>query len=97
MTANPHRVTTTHLQHLAARTGPVDHGHTALVDTDTGIQIIAPGQILKPGSGVRRLLLAREDLVESAGAAGLTVSAYVRAFGGSLAADLNDVITTDNS
>jgi hypothetical protein len=94
MATDPHRVTTTHLRHLVARTGPVDHGHTALVDTDTGINIVAPGKVLEPGSGVRRLLLTRIDVFEDADRAGLTVSAYLRENEGRIVADLNALISS---
>ena len=84
------RVTTKHLSYLAA--GPYRAGgkrRTALVDTDSGIQLIPPDAVLAPGSGVRRLLLTRATLAEYSDAAGLSPSAYVRAYGGLIAADLN--------
>ncbi|MER7280555.1 hypothetical protein ABT369_39560 [Dactylosporangium sp. NPDC000244] len=93
--ANRHRVTTDHLHFLTARTGPVDHGATALVDTNAGIRIVAPGLVLEPGSGVRRLLTTRTDLVEDARVAGLTVSEFMRANAGRIAADLNAILETD--
>ncbi len=87
-----HRVTTDHIRHLTARTGPVDHGHTVLADTDAGIRIVAAGAVLDPTSGVRRLLLTRTDVFEDANQAGLSVSAYVRERGARIAADLNELI-----
>lgn len=84
-----HRVTVDHLRFLTARTGPVDHGATALVDTGDGIRVVAPGLVLDPGSGVRRLLTTRTDLVEDAQAAGLTVSEFMRTDAARIAAELN--------
>lgn len=92
MTADRHRVTVDHLRFLTARTGPVDHGATSLVDTDDGIRIVAPGLVLTPGSGVRRLLTTRIDLVEDAQNAGLTLSEFVRVNVGKIAAELNAVL-----
>jgi hypothetical protein len=89
---NVHRVTVEHLLHLTARTGPVDHGATALVDTDDGIRIVNPSLILQPGSGVRRLLATRTDLVEDAQIAGVPLSEFMRANGGRIAADLNAIL-----
>ena len=97
MAVNRHRVTVEHLQFLVARNGPVDHGATALVDADDGIRIVNPNLVLAPGSGVRRLLLTRIDLTEDAQAAGLTLSAYVRANAGRIAADLNAVLDETES
>jgi hypothetical protein len=88
-TTTSHRVTFDHLHLLTARTGPVDHRATALVDTDDGIRIVAPGLVLTPGSGIRRLLTTRTDLVEDARVAGLTVSEFMRDNAGRIAAELN--------
>lgn len=90
--ASQHRVTIDHLRFLTARTGPVDHGATALVDTDDGIRIVAPGLVLEPGSGVRRLLTTRIDLVEDAQNAGVPLSEYVRANARRITAELNAVL-----
>jgi hypothetical protein len=87
-----HRVTIDHLRFLTARAGPVDHGATALVDTDDGVRIVSPGLVLEPGSGVHRLLTTRIDLVEDAQNAGLTLSEFVRVNASRIAADLNAII-----
>ncbi len=87
-----HRVTVEHLRHLTATTGPVDHGATALVDTDGGIRIVSPGVILQPGSGVRRLLTTRTDLAEDAQTVGVPLSEFVRVNAGRIAGELNAVL-----
>ncbi|MDG4795110.1 hypothetical protein [Micromonospora sp. WMMD1082] len=97
MAVKGHRVTVEHVEFLVARNGPVDHGATMLVDADDGIRIVDPNLVLRPGSGVRRVLLARGDLVDGAQAAGLTTSAFVRANAGRIAAELNTVLDETES
>ena len=92
MAAHRHHVTVERLQFLVARDGPVTHGATALVDTDDGVRIVHPNQVLQPGSGVRRLLLTRTDVIDDAQAAGVPVSEYVRANAGRIAAELNALL-----
>lgn len=88
-----HRVTRDHVAFCASAPAQADGRRRAsLVDTDQGIALVTPDQVLA-GGGVRRLLLTRTELVESAQAAGLSVSEYVRRHGGRLAADLNKLIS----
>lgn len=96
MTADPHRVTTKHIGYVAAAPTRAD-GNVAgvLVDTDDGIRLVTANAVLAPDSGVRRLLLTSTDLAEDAAAAGVSISDYVRANAGRIAAYLNDVIRGD--
>lgn len=89
MPADPHRVTRSHVRALAAA-DRMRGERTCLADTDDGIRFVTPGAVLTPGSGVRRLLMCRVDLVEDAANAGQTLAAYVAANAGRIAADLNE-------
>lgn len=51
-----------------------------------------PTRSCAPGSGVRRLLITRTDLIEDADHAGLTLTAFLRANAGRIAADLNAIL-----
>lgn len=90
MSADPHRVTVQHLQALAAA-DKMRSGATCLVDTVDGVRFVSPAAVLASGGGVRRLLMTRVDLVESAEARGLTVAAYLREYGAELARELNEL------
>lgn len=87
MTADLHRVTVRHIQGLT-----VDKPNSTLADTDAGLRYIQAGAALVPGSGVRRLLLSRTELVEEAGAVNVTLAAYVRDNASRIAAELNELI-----
>ena len=90
MTADPHRVTTQHIHGLAAA-DRMRAEATILVDTDDGLRLVAPGAVFAPALNVRRILLTRTDLVEDAGNSGLTLSAYLKAHAGRIAAELNQL------
>lgn len=91
MSTDPHHVTAQHIHGLAAADKMRDSNST-LADTDDGLRYINPGDVFADGSKVRRLLLASTDLREDADAAGLSISAYLKANAGRIAADLNAVL-----
>ncbi len=91
-----HRVTAKHVNYLAAAPGRADGTRgSVLADTDHGIRLVDPGQVLAPGSGVRRVLLTRTELLDLAGGSGLAVSGFVRANAGRIARELDSLITDD--
>jgi hypothetical protein len=90
MSTDPHRVTAQHIHGLAAA-DKMRAGGTLLVDTDDGLRFVAPGAVFAPALSVRRILLTHTDLVEDAGNAGLTLSAFLKAHAGRIAAELNQL------
>ena len=91
MAVNPHRVTAEHIHGLAV----ADRMHTdraCLVDTDKGIRLVTADYVLAEDSTVRRMLLTRTDLIDGVHAANTTMSAYLKAHAGRIAAELNAVM-----
>jgi predicted alpha/beta-hydrolase family hydrolase len=100
MPPDPHRVTVNHLLGLSVDPAAVQVARTVLVDTTDGVRLVtdaAAGSALNPGSTIRRLLTSREDLAADADYAGMTLNAYIRAHGARIAADLNRVMTEDET
>ncbi|GAA0493986.1 hypothetical protein Ade02nite_20850 [Paractinoplanes deccanensis] len=100
MPIDPHRVTADHIRGLSVDPAKVREPHDVLVDTTEGIRLVtqaAVGGVFREGSTIRRLLMSRTDLVESADYAGMTLAAYVKANAGRIAADLNSSLAGDDA
>lgn len=91
MPADPHRVTAEHIHGLAAA-DKMRGERTILADTNDGLRYVSAGAVFADGSLVRRVLLTREDLVADVDGSGLSLSAYLQANAGRIAAELNDLL-----